>query len=129
MDTSSSSAEPDQNSRTGPRSDSYLIRVTEPPTIACPAWCTVPKQRHLNELSNHGGSVSHIGDVTPLVPDGSCFAQLTLVTLTDGRPDPAEPELQVRIMTLRDGLYTYAEAKTLASRLDAVLDTPGLQGS
>ena len=129
MDTSSSRPEPDQNSRTGPRSDTYLIRVTEPPTIGCPAWCTVPAHRHLKELSHHEGCVVHIGDVTPLVPDGSCFAQLTLVTLTDGRPDPAEPELQVRILTLRDGFYTYDEAKTVASRLDALLAMPGLHAS
>lgn len=62
----------------------YIQATPRPPTIVCPAWCTVPAEYHLAELRQQDGMVIHHS--AALV--GTVAASSS--NFPDGTPDPDE---------------------------------------
>jgi hypothetical protein len=95
----------------------YVIATRGPVDIACPSWCRITKQEHLDDLLNQEGtcfhwSPDHLGD-------GWNIAVQTY-TLPDGSPADDEGAW-VHIESKSDGL-TLERAEALARGILAAVE-------
>lgn len=65
-----------------------VIAVTEVPPILCPAWCTVTRKQHIDDLEALEGRVIHWG--AERGGEQGCSIQLATTTYVDGTPDPTD---------------------------------------